>query len=356
MLNPLFWKNRRVLITGHTGFKGGWLRLWLGTLGARVSGLSLAPATKPNLFELANVSDGLEHNKIIDLRDQKDVHNTLNIIEPEIIFHLAAQPLVRQSYHDPIETYETNIMGLVHLYEAIRQTPSIKTMINITTDKCYENKEWDWGYRENDPLGGRDPYSSSKSCAEIISQAYRASFFNDSSISLATARAGNVLGGGDWAEDRLVPDILSAIAEGSQPRIRYPQATRPWQHVLDPLSGYLLLAERLHEDASLSGAWNFGPYDKDNLNVAQITELLLELYDSNLGWASDQADQPHEAHFLKLDCSKAANQLDWHPRWSCRQALSAVVSWHKNYLAGENPAKLCRNQITLFNQNSEESI
>jgi len=351
-----FWNNRQVLVTGHTGFKGSWLSLWLSNLGADVSGIALNPPTSPNLFDLARIQDSMSHNKILDIRNRMDVHDAVSEIAPEIIFHLAAQPLVRQSYSDPVETYETNIMGLVHLFEAIRHTPSVKTVIIVTTDKCYDNREWVWGYRESDALGGRDPYSSSKGCAEIVAHAYRSSFLANNGVAVATARAGNVIGGGDWAQDRLIPDILSSIAKGIPPLIRYPDAIRPWQHVLDPLNGYLALAEQLSNNNSLCGAWNFGPDNADCLTVAEVTETLLELYGTDITWTSDQEDTHHEARFLKLDCAKASSLLKWRPQWSCKQTLSAVVDWHKKYLAGNHPEELCMDQIHRFSQQPAKGL
>lgn len=340
---PDFWHDRRVLLTGHTGFKGAWLSLWLQHLGATVSGYSLAPPTDPNLFTLAQIGAGME-SLIADIRDLPRLQQALRHARPEIVFHLAAQPLVRQGYRDPVETYATNVMGTVHLLEAVRHTPSVRAVIIVTSDKCYHNQEWVWGYRENEPLGGRDPYSSSKGCAELVTAAYRDAFFNAADyarhqVAIASARAGNVIGGGDWAEDRLIPDLLRAFERGQTPVIRAPQAIRPWQHVLEPLAGYLLLAERLIDEGSAYGeAWNFGPADDDAQPVHRLIEQLRTAWRQAGGtpppWHFDRQPQPHEAHHLKLDCAKARSRLGWQPRWPLSEGIHRIAAWHQAYLEG----------------------
>lgn len=333
-MNPDFWKGKRVFITGHTGFKGGWLSLWLQSLGAEVHGYSLSPPTSPNLFSVARIGEGMASSTIADIRDFEQLAATLRKVQPEIVFHLAAQPLVRYSYQNPAETYAVNVMGVVNLLEAARDTVGIKALVNVTTDKCYVNREWPWGYRENEALGGYDPYSSSKGCAELVTAAYRNSFLADAGIAVATARAGNVIGGGDWAAERLLPDILDAIDTATPLLIRSPGAIRPWQHVLEPLSGYLTLAERLHGDGkALAEAWNFGPADEDAQTVGWILEQAA-LRNPKLAWRITTSEQPHEAMHLKLDSSKARAQLPWRPRWCLQTALSKTLDWHQAWLHG----------------------
>jgi CDP-glucose 4,6-dehydratase len=348
IIDPSFWSGRRVLLTGHTGFKGSWLSLWLQSLGATLRGISLPPPTKPALFEVARVPEGMEH-RIVDIRDFSAVKIQFDEFKPEIVIHMAAQPLVRFSYDQPIETYATNVMGTVHVLEAARCCGSVKAIVNITTDKCYENREWLWGYREMEPMGGHDPYSSSKGCAELVSNAYRNSFLKDAGIALATARAGNVIGGGDWATDRLVPDILRSLEKREPVLIRNPNAIRPWQHVLEPLFGYLLLAERLylrgHSDAE---AWNFGPRDEDACSVQFIVEHLCERWGGDAAWALQPGNHPHEANFLKLDISKARQRLQWAPRWSLETALKHIIGWHHAWLSGQDMRAVCLNQISLY--------
>lgn len=349
-MNPAFWQGKRVLLTGHTGFKGSWLALWLQRLGAEVSGLALAPPTRPSLFETARVAEGIRHFTA-DIRDFEQVRMVYAESRPEIVFHLAAQALVRHSYAEPLETYATNVLGTAHVLEAARHAPDLRAIVSVTSDKCYDNREWPWGYRENDPLGGHDPYSSSKGCAELVSAAYRDSFLAPRGIALATARAGNVIGGGDWAEDRLIPDILRAIEAGHPVNIRSPEAIRPWQHVLEPLAGYLLLAERLYDDGPAHAlAWNFGPADADARPVRWIVEQLTRAWGEGAAWQLDAAPQPHEAHYLKLDCSKARQQLGWQPRWDLSRALRATLEWHKDALAGVDPRALCLRQITEYSE------
>ena len=347
-----FWRGKRVFLTGHTGFKGGWLSLWLRRLGAELHGYALAPAGEHNLFDAARVADGMG-STIADVRDLAALKSALGAFRPEIVIHLAAQPLVRQSYADPVETYATNVMGTVHLLEAVRATPGVRAVVNVTTDKCYENREWPWGYREDEAMGGHDPYSSSKGCAELVSSAYRRSFFQQGGPALATARAGNVIGGGDWATDRLVPDILRAFERGEPVVIRNPQATRPWQHVLEPLSGYLVLAQRLHaEGAAFAEGWNFGPCDEDARPVRWIVEQLAERWGQGARWQLDGGAHPHEAHFLKLDISKARARLGWEPIWRLGTSLRLIVDWHQAWRAGQDPRALCLAEIDQYTQAS----
>jgi CDP-glucose 4,6-dehydratase len=335
-----FWKGKRVLLTGHTGFKGCWLSLWLQSMGAQLVGYALAPPTKPSLFEVANVGQGMT-SIIGDVRDLNYLQSTIAEHKPEIFFHLAAQPLVRYSYVDPVETYSTNVMGTVNILEAVRKVGGVKAVVNITSDKCYENKEWAWGYRENEPMGGYDPYSNSKGCSELVTSAFRNSFFNPADylkhrVALASARAGNVIGGGDWAADRLIPDILRAIELGKPVVIRNPGAIRPWQHVLEPLCGYLQLAQKLYEDGpSYSGAWNFGPDDSDAKPVFWIVENMTRLWEG-ASWVLDGAAHPHEARYLKLDSSKSRSLLGWRPGWNLTTAIGAIVDWQQAFLLRED--------------------
>ena len=328
-VNPDFWRGKRVFLTGHTGFKGGWLSLWLQSMGAEVHGYALNPPTETNLFTVAAVGKCMASSVIADIREADKLSQAMRLANPAIVFHLAAQPLVRYSYAQPAETYEVNVMGTVHMLEAVRATPSVKTVVNVTTDKCYENREWVWGYRENEAMGGFDPYSSSKGCAELVTSAYRQSFLEPAGIALASARAGNVIGGGDWAEDRLIPDFLRAMDAGETLKIRSPQSTRPWQHVLEPLSGYLMLAEQLHVNGTgFAEAWNFGPADDDARPVRWIVERMAEMR-KDVNWQCDETPQPHEANYLKLDSSKAHNQLKWKPLWLLQTALQRTLEWHE---------------------------
>lgn len=327
-VKPPFWAGKRVFITGHTGFKGSWLALWLQAMGAQVFGYALEPPTKNNLFTIAGAESGMARHVIADIRDSESLKSAVLSASPEIILHLAAQPLVRRSYADPVKTYATNVMGTVNLLEAARSCPAVRAVVNVTTDKCYENREWVWPYRENEPMGGCDPYSSSKACSELITAAYRRAFFNTAKVGVATARAGNVIGGGDWALDRLVPDILRSIDAGEKLMIRSPQAIRPWQHVLEPLSGYLVLAEHLFREGSVyAEPWNFGPANEDARTVQWIVEYLATLC-PNVEWGCDRASRPHEAHCLKLDSAKAQALLGWRCRWPLEKALRKTVEWH----------------------------
>lgn len=349
-MNSRFWTDKRVFLTGHTGFKGGWLSLWLQNLGAEVTGYALVPGTDPNLFELARVGEGMTSH-IADIRDLPTLTTVVRAAKPEIVFHLAAQPLVRESYRNPVETYTTNVLGTIHLLEAVRQTPSVRAVVNVTSDKCYENREWHWGYREDEAMGGYDPYSSSKGCAELVTAAWRRSYFSPAqpaghSVALASARAGNVIGGGDWAEDRLIPDLLRAFQMGQPAFIRNPNAIRPWQHVLEPLSGYLLLAEKLYEEGSVyAEAWNFGPSEGDVRPVRWIAERLAQHWGGNAHWSHETGNHPHEAHWLKLDCAKARARLHWKPRWSLAQTLERIVQWHRQHQAGADLRALTLQQI-----------
>lgn len=332
---------RRVFVTGHTGFKGAWLVAWLLELGANVVGYSLEPPTAPSLFAELGLADHIEHN-IGDIRDLGRLSGTMSRSEPEIVIHLAAQPLVRRSYENPVETFETNVMGSVNVLEAARGVPSIRAILNVTSDKCYENREWEFAYRENDSLGGRDPYSASKGAAEIVTAAYGRSFFaSGDAAAVATARAGNVIGGGDWAEDRIVPDCARALSSNRPVVIRNRDAVRPWQHVLEPLSGYLLLAAKQYSvGADFAGAWNFGPGSSDHLTVGEIADQFVARWGSG-GWeATDSVGDPHEARFLKLDCSKAADVLAWRPTWDASLAISEAASWYRAFYEGADAREL----------------
>lgn len=350
MVDTAFWQGKRVFMTGHTGFKGSWLSLWLQHMGAEVQGFALAPPTTPALFNEARVANGMR-STLGDVRDLDSVRACMRDFKPEMVIHMAAQPLVRLSYEDPVLTYATNVMGTVHVLEAARHTPSVRAIVNVTTDKCYENQEWVWGYRENEPIGGHDPYSNSKGCSELVTSAYRNSFFQSGQAALASARAGNVIGGGDWAADRLVPDILRAFEQGQPVRIRNPHATRPWQHVLEPLSGYLGLLQRLYTDgAAYAEAWNFGPQEDDAKPVQWIVEHMARLWSPEASWEIDAGEHPHEAHYLKLDIAKAGAQLHWHPRWSLPTALAHIVQWHRAWREQQDMRALCLAQIQHYQQ------
>lgn len=336
-----FWKNKKVFITGHTGFKGSWLCLWLDLLGADVYGYALAPPTKPSLYELCKI-DRIVHSVIADVRDYDKLERAIKGAKPEIIIHMAAQPIVRESYKVPRETYEINVIGTVNLLEAARQCKSVKVIINVTTDKVYENVNKQSGYKEKEALGGYDPYSSSKACSELAAAAYRRSY----GMNLATARAGNVIGGGDWAYDRLVPDFVRAILCGKKLRIRNPFAIRPWQHVLEPLSGYLLLAEKLYKYGNkYAQAWNFGPNDSDAKPVKWIADNFCKNWGKEAGYIIDRGKHPHEAHLLKLDSSKARKILGWRPKWKLEMALDKVIEWIRAYKENDNLVEICHKQI-----------
>ncbi len=348
-----FFCGKRVFVTGHTGFKGSWLCLWLTHLGANVTGYALSPPTNPSLFELARVDD-LILSHIGDIRDVECLVAAMREAKPDIVFHLAAQPLVRDSYKLPVETYSTNVMGTVNLLEAVRGCPSVRAVVNVTTDKCYENREWPWGYRENEPFGGFDPYSNSKACSELVTAAYRSSYFNPGEylqhgVAVATARAGNVIGGGDWATDRLVPDIIRSVLAREVIRIRNPYAVRPWQHVLEPLSGYLTLARRLYEAGpEFAEGWNFGPQDTDARPVEWIVQRICQIWGEDSRYVIDDGDHPHETNYLKLDCSKARMRMDWQPRWHLDKALDSIIEWTRHYRSGDDLRTVCMKQIGAY--------
>lgn len=353
-MDKVFWRNKKVLITGHTGFKGSWLALWLQELQADVIGFATEAPTHPNLFSVADVSKNM-----LDIRGNICDFNALKKIlsqhQPEIIIHMAAQSLVRFSYKNPVETYATNVMGTVNLLEAARQVGATKVILNVTSDKCYENKEWPWGYREHDPLGGHDPYSNSKACAELVTSAFRHSYYYPTASSpecgIASVRAGNVIGGGDWAQDRLIPDLMRGIMNEEEFAVRYPNALRPWQHVLEPLHGYLQLAKCISTHPNqYAEAWNFGPDEQDVKPVGWIVERIQQLWDKNVLHKADQSPKPHEAAFLKLDSAKAKSKLGWKPRWNLEKALSATVSWYRAYQAGQDMHKTTVSQINEYIQ------
>lgn len=352
-VNAAFWRKRKVLITGHTGFKGSWLSLWLQQLGARITGYSLPAPTNPSLFELAQVSDGME-SVTADVRDLRRLSEVMAGTRPDVVIHMAAQSLVRDSYEHPVETYSSNVMGTVNVLEAVRQTGSVRAVIVVTSDKCYENREWLWGYRENEPMGGKDPYSSSKGCAELVTAAFRNSFFTagrdgQSAIAVASARAGNVIGGGDWAKNRLVPDAMQAFLANRAAIIRNPRAIRPWQHVLEPLKGYLMLAQLLAERGSaFAEAWNFGPNDNDVQPVERVVSALASRWGSTAAWQPDGREHPPEAGVLKLDSSKARARLGWVPALDLATAVEWVVQWYRGYGNGDNVRRLTEDQIARY--------
>lgn len=339
-----FWDGRRVLITGHTGFKGSWLSTWLVRLGSTVTGVALEPHTDPAMFNLLGLNKHMD-SRIVDIRDAAALEKAVQACQPEIIIHMAAQALVRESYTDPVGTFMTNVMGTAHLLEAARGAKNLGAVVNITSDKCYENREWVWGYRENDAMGGHDPYSASKGCAELVTASYRQSFGDD--MSIASARAGNVIGGGDWSQDRLIPDIVRAVEANEVVQIRNPGAIRPWQHVMEPLAGYLLLAERLFTGGSqYAGAWNFGPSIDDTQPVSALVERLSRTFE--LQWQIDAGEHPHEARFLKLDISKALSDLGYRPRISLDTALDWTAEWYQAHFDGQNMLDVTQRQIDDF--------
>ena len=359
MIDKKFWGKKKVFITGHTGFKGSWLSLWLHSLGAIVTGYALDPPTDPSLFRLCNI-DNLVKSIYGDVRDGELLRKTIIETNPEIIIHMAAQPLVREAYKNPVETYSTNVMGTVNLFEAVRRCKGAKAVINVTTDKCYENREWQWGYRENDAMCGYDPYSNSKACSELVTSAYRSSFFNPvdydrHGVGLASARSGNVIGGGDWAADRLIPDCVRSILKKEEIIIRNPLSIRPWQHVLEPLSGYIMLAEKLYEKGPrYAEAWNFGPNDQDAKDVEWIVKKICAKWGQNLSYVIDKGEHPHEAHYLKLDCSKAKTELGWHQKWDLEQAIDRVVEWVQAFCKGADLVDVCQRQIEEYQGTGNE--
>ena len=355
MVSRTFWKGRNVFLTGHTGFKGSWLTLWLRSLGANVTGYALHPPTQPNLYEQARVSDSVR-SVCGDVRDFAGLKNALSADQPDVVIHMAAQSVVRSGYEDPIETYSTNVMGTVHLFEAIRRLKLPCVIVNVTSDKCYDNREWVWGYRENEPMGGHDPYSNSKGCAELVTSAYRDSFFspkllNEHGIALGSARAGNAIGGGDWTADQLIPDLMRAFLAGQPCLIRNPAATRPWQFVLEPLAGYLMLAERLANGGSdYATAWNFGPADTDAKPVRWIADDLVRRWGGDAAWTTDSNVHPHEAHALKLDASKSKLGLGWHPMLPLHQALGWIVEWYRAFQRGADLRRVTEEQIERYEE------
>ena len=354
-----FWKGKSVLITGHTGFKGSWLSLWLQMAGANVFGYSLSPPTEPNLFEIANVAEGMT-SITGDTRDAEHVRDAFYRFKPEVMIHLAAQPIVRLSYDQPVETFSTNIMGTVNVLEAVRHSKSVRAALIITSDKCYQNREWVWGYRENDPMGGHDPYSCSKGCTELIVSAYRASYFSSldspaKKIFLASTRAGNVVGGGDWAQDRLIPDIMKSIIEKRPVNIRNPMAIRPWQHVLEPLRGYLDLCEKLYAEGNeFCGGWNFGPDDENAKSVSWVVDHLTKLWGDDASWVTDSNSHPHEDIYLKLDSSKAKTYLKWTPKLDIAKTLEWIVQWYKAYLAEKDMRRYTEEEILRYEKRVKE--
>lgn len=347
-VDPSFWEGRRVLLTGHTGFKGAWLALWLQSLGAVLTGFSDCVPTEPSLYELAHVGDSMQ-SVVGDIRDPAAIEAALLACDPEVVIHMAAQSLVRRSFSEPRLTYETNVMGTVNLLDAVRRSGSVRVLVNVTSDKCYDNREWEWAYREPEPMGGHDPYSNSKGCAELVTSAFRRSFFSDpDGTRLASARAGNVIGGGDWAEDRLIPDIMRAALAGETLHVRNPGAIRPWQHVLNPLSGYLVLAQALWESSDFACAWNFGPADDDAREVGWIVRRMSELWPHQLRVSHDDGPHPHEARHLKLDSSRARAHLGWHPTWGLAEGLEAVVDWYARLRNGNDMRTATFEQIRAF--------
>ncbi|CAG8998577.1 MAG: CDP-glucose 4,6-dehydratase [Candidatus Celerinatantimonas neptuna] len=354
MLNRSFWQDKKVFVTGHTGFKGGWITLWLSSMGAKVKGFALDAPTIPSFFEVVDVADLCFEHQIGDIRDYQLLYDSMKSFQPDVVIHMAAQPLVRYSYENPIETYQSNVMGTAHVLDAIRRIDSVRSVICVTSDKCYDNREWIWGYRESDPMGGYDPYSNSKGCSELIVSAYRNSYFNaekyqQHGVAVASVRAGNVIGGGDWALDRLIPDTLRAFEMGQNVEIRSPYAIRPWQHVLEPLSGYLMLAEQLYLiGPEFNGGWNFGPNSSDAKPVQYIVENLADLWGQGASWLVEKGEHLHEAHYLKLDCSKATQILGWHPRWCLERTLKSIVKWHQAWMSGNDMKDYSLNEIKAY--------
>jgi len=352
MLDLNFYKGKQILVTGHTGFKGAWMCRMLIDAGAILTGYSLTPPTEPNLFTLANVENGM-HSIIGDVRDLEHLHRVFDEARPEIVLHLAAQPIVRESYEKPVYTYETNVMGTVNVLECVRNHSCVKSFLNVTTDKVYENKEWAWGYRENEPLDGYDPYSNSKSCSELVTHSYRASFFNDGRCAISTARAGNVIGGGDFARDRIIPDCIRAAQRGETIVVRNPHSTRPYQHVLEPVCAYLMIAQRQHEDGQLAAAYNVGPDECDCVTTGALTDIFCTAWGNGLAWENRWSGGPHEANFLKLDCSKLKSTLGWQPRWHIRDAIDKTVEWTKVWLNNGDVPGVMQKQIAEYLEDIE---
>jgi CDP-glucose 4,6-dehydratase len=350
LVDKEFWKNRRVLITGHTGFKGSWLLLWLKHLGAEVTGFSLEAPTTPSLFEATNIDKDFNH-VIGDIRNLNSLFECINTFAPELVIHMAAQSLVFDSYIDPVSTYQSNVMGTINLFEAIRKTDSVKAVLNITTDKCYENKEWIWGYKETDPLGGYDPYSSSKACSEIISESYRQSFFSSKGVLMATARAGNVIGGGDWSDNRIIPDAIRSFSQGRPLIVRSPLSIRPWQHVLEPISGYLAICQKLiNGEDQFASSWNFGPNYSDNREVSILADLMVDNWGGDAKWELDKKEHYHEAQQLKLDCSKSNFYLKWSPKWALDVSVDKTISWYKAFYNGQDMNEFSLKQILEYQE------
>lgn len=348
-MNNSFWKDKKVLVTGHTGFKGAWLVLMLKNAGARVAGYSVDVPTKPSMYEVCEISKELEFEAFENICDREKLHKCFSDFHPEIVFHLAAQSLVRDSYSDPFTTYQTNVMGTLNVLMEANNCDSVNVIINVTTDKCYKNNEWIWGYREIDALGGHDPYSSSKACAEILSESIRKSFLEKSGKTMATVRAGNVIGGGDWAKDRIIPDMIRALQEGKKLEIRNPSAVRPWQHVIEPLTGYLTLAEKCHSDKSFGEAWNFGPNDEDCKSVDYLVTVFASLLEGHKGYAAGhESHKVHEANLLKLDCSKAKSILGWTPKLRLEKALSLTADWYIHFIQNKNVKQKTLDQIREY--------
>mgnify|MGYP000009383272 CR=1 FL=1 len=342
-----FYGNKKVLITGHTGFKGSWLTRILTLSGAEVTGYSLTPPTDPSLFEIAGLEDTIK-SVVGDIRDLEHLSHVFEETQPEIVFHLAAQPIVRESYKEPVYTYETNVMGTVNVLECVRQTESVRSFLNVTTDKVYENREWEYGYRECDNLDGYDPYSNSKSCSELVTHSYKKSFFEDGRCAISTARAGNVIGGGDFAADRIIPDCVRAAAAGKTIIVRNPYSTRPYQHVMEPLAVYLTIAMKQYEDGRYQGYYNVGPDDKDCVTTGCLVDMFCRAWGGDVKWVNQYDGGPHEANFLKLDCSRIKSVFGWRPRYGVEEAVEKTVEWSRAYLDGEDMLEVMDRQITEF--------
>ncbi|MBQ6524483.1 MAG: CDP-glucose 4,6-dehydratase [Atopobiaceae bacterium] len=347
MVDLNFFKGKRVLLTGHTGFKGSWMSVVLANAGAEVIGYSSCSKTETRLFDLCGIKDQITHIK----GDVRDLDHLLQVFaehQPQIVIHMAAQPIVRDSYKDPVGTYSTNVMGTVNVCEAVRQTPSVRSFLNVTTDKVYQNNEWEWGYRENEPLDGYDPYSNSKSCSELVTHSYQRSFFAESGVAVSTARAGNVIGGGDFARDRIIPDCVRAAVAGRSIVVRNPFSTRPYQHVLEPVFAYLMIAAKQYEDPSFAGYYNVGPDDRDCYQTGQLVDVFVKEWGEGLSWVNEYDGGPHEANFLKLDCSKLKNTFGWAPRWDLAEAVAKTVEWSKAWVAGRDVRAVMNEQIRTY--------